>query len=91
MSTHRAALLVILAWISLSPVTGSSETALNYLDKHTSHYNQELIDLINIPSVSSLPGVQPVDVMHICTLNATNRSRFAIVFAASSVLQHASD
>lgn len=31
--------------------------ALDYLSGHASQYTQELIDLVRIPSISSLPGM----------------------------------
>ena len=38
--------------------TYAAEDPLRYLEKHASDYNTELIDLVNIPSVSSLPEHQ---------------------------------
>ena len=50
-------LAVLVAVCSLSCLLPSNaDSALGYLDKHTSQYTQELIDLVNIPSISSLPG-----------------------------------
>lgn len=49
-------LAVLVAVCSLSCfLPSNADSALGYLDKHTSQYTQELIDLVNIPSISSLP------------------------------------
>ncbi len=39
-------------------LSSSADAPLDYLNKHTSQYTKELIDLVNIPSISSLPGEQ---------------------------------
>jgi len=38
--------------------SSSADAPLDYLNKHTSQYTKELIELVNIPSISSLPGEQ---------------------------------
>ena len=52
--TPRAALLTVFSL--LSALECRANVSLTYLDQHTSQYTQELIDLVNIPSISSLPG-----------------------------------
>jgi len=46
--------------------SSSADAPLDYLDKHTSQYTKELIDLVNIPSISSVPGEQhdPILLLH---------------------------
>ena len=48
-------LSTLLAYAALCSTVVLSEDALHYLDKHVSDYNTELIELVNIPSISSLP------------------------------------
>ncbi len=50
------ALLTVLSATGLI-VPSKADSPLAYLDNHTNQYTQELIDLVNIPSISSLPGV----------------------------------
>ena len=47
--------LAVIAIIALLCTCALSDDALSYLHKHVSDYNTELIDLVNIPSISSLP------------------------------------
>lgn len=47
--------ITLLVYAALCCTVALSEDALHYLDKHVSDYNTELIDLVNIPSISSLP------------------------------------
>ena len=35
----------------------NADAALTYLDQHASQHTQDLIDLVKIPSISSLPGM----------------------------------
>ena len=38
-------------------VVTQADPALSYLSEHTPQYTQELVDLVKIPSISSLPGM----------------------------------
>lgn len=49
----NAALVTLCAAIHLE---FADADALDYLSGHASQYTQELIDLVKIPSISSLPG-----------------------------------
>lgn len=51
----NAALVTLCAAIHLKFADADAD-ALDYLSGHASQYTQELIDLVKIPSISSLPG-----------------------------------
>ena len=51
-------LLLVTICLCSHVLSSSANAPLDYLDKHTTQYAKELIDLVNIPSISSLPGKQ---------------------------------
>ncbi len=53
-----ARLFLVIICLCSNVLSSSANAPLDYLDKHTSQYTKELIDLVNIPSISSLPGEQ---------------------------------
>ena len=56
--SHRHAWLLVICILWAACQAKIAEDPLGYLDKHASDYNTELIDLVNIPSISSLPEHQ---------------------------------
>lgn len=56
-------LFLVTMWLCSHVLSAGANAPLDYLDKHTSQYTKELIDLVNIPSISSLPGEQHVLVL----------------------------
>ncbi|DBA76494.1 TPA: hypothetical protein ACH3X2_008556 [Trebouxia sp. C0005] len=48
-------LFLVTMWLCSHVLSSGANAPLDYLDKHTSQYTKELIDLVNIPSISSLP------------------------------------
>ena len=50
--------LLIICALGCGRCVNAAEDPLRYMEKHASDYNTELIDLVNIPSISSLPEHQ---------------------------------
>lgn len=48
--------LLVAIYSAACPLLAKADPALSHLDLHANQYTQELIDLVNIPSISSLPG-----------------------------------
>ncbi len=57
-ASSGARLFLVTICLSSNVLSSSANAPLDYLDKHTTQYTKELIDLVNIPSISSLPGEQ---------------------------------
>ena len=55
-ASSGAHLVLVTIFLCSNVLSSSANAPLDYLDKHTSQYTKELIDLVNIPSISSLPG-----------------------------------
>lgn len=47
--------ILVFMHLASCPLLGHADPALSHLDLHANQYTQELIDLVNIPSISSLP------------------------------------
>lgn len=54
-ATVHISLILVGLCAAFQPMVADAE-ALAFLEAHTSQYTQELIDLVKIPSISSLPG-----------------------------------
>ncbi len=57
-ASSGARLFLVTICLCSNVLSSSANAPLDYLDKHTTQYTKELIDLVNIPSISSLPGEQ---------------------------------
>ena len=55
-ATLSVSALLVAVCAASYPLSGHADPALSHLDQHANQYTQELIDLVNIPSISSLPG-----------------------------------
>lgn len=55
-ATLRVSMVIVALRSAFQPMFADAD-ALAFLDAHASQYTQELIDLVKIPSVSSLPGM----------------------------------
>ena len=54
-ATLHVSVVLVGLYAAFQPVFADAD-ALAFLEAHISQYTQELIDLVKIPSISSLPG-----------------------------------
>ena len=55
LATLHVSVVLVGLYAAFEPMFADAD-ALAFLEAHTSQYTQELIDLVKLPSISSLPG-----------------------------------